>query len=106
VDPIPDPLLLRKSGSAGNKTWATGSVVRNSDHETTEVSAIEVLSRRMLYLSQPFVKLSSNSLQGDQAKNGNGPTITITYVCWYVCLITTYIYLLVESTLSSARPFV
>jgi hypothetical protein len=21
VDPVPDPLLLRKSGSAGNQTW-------------------------------------------------------------------------------------
>jgi hypothetical protein len=32
VDPVPDPLLLRKSGSAGNRTRATGSVARNSDH--------------------------------------------------------------------------
>jgi hypothetical protein len=34
VDPIPDPLLLRKSGSAGNRNrdlW-----VCSSDHETTE----------------------------------------------------------------------
>jgi hypothetical protein len=32
VDPVPDPLLLRKCGSAGNRTWTTGSVARNSDH--------------------------------------------------------------------------
>jgi hypothetical protein len=32
VDSVPDPLLLRKSGSAGNRTMASGSVVRNSDH--------------------------------------------------------------------------
>jgi hypothetical protein len=32
VDPIPDPLLLRKSGSAGNRTRISGSVARNSDH--------------------------------------------------------------------------
>jgi hypothetical protein len=32
VDPIPDPLHLRKSGSAGNRTWTSGSVARNSDH--------------------------------------------------------------------------
>jgi hypothetical protein len=32
VDPTPDPLLLRKSGSAGNRTRASGSVARNSDH--------------------------------------------------------------------------
>jgi hypothetical protein len=32
VDPVPDPLLLRKSGSAGNRTHTSGSVARNSDH--------------------------------------------------------------------------
>jgi hypothetical protein len=32
VDPVPDPLLLRKSGSAGNLTRTSGSVARNSDH--------------------------------------------------------------------------
>jgi hypothetical protein len=31
VDPVLDPLLLRKSGSAGNWTWSSGSVARNSD---------------------------------------------------------------------------
>jgi hypothetical protein len=31
VDPVPDP-LLRKSGSGGNRTRTSGSVVRNSDH--------------------------------------------------------------------------
>jgi hypothetical protein len=30
VDPVPDPLPLRKSGSAGNRTRASGSVARNS----------------------------------------------------------------------------
>jgi hypothetical protein len=32
VDPVLDPLLLRKSGSAGNQTQASGSVARYSDH--------------------------------------------------------------------------
>jgi hypothetical protein len=32
VDPVPDPLLLRKSGSAGNRTRTSGSVARNSGH--------------------------------------------------------------------------
>jgi hypothetical protein len=36
VDPVPDLLLLRKSGSAGNRTRASGSVARSSDHYTTE----------------------------------------------------------------------
>jgi hypothetical protein len=30
VDPVPDPVLLRKSGSAGNRTRTSGSVARNS----------------------------------------------------------------------------
>jgi hypothetical protein len=32
VDHVPDPLLLWKSGSAGNRTQTYGSVGRNSDH--------------------------------------------------------------------------
>jgi hypothetical protein len=31
LDPVADPLLLRKSGSAGNRTRTFGSVTRNSD---------------------------------------------------------------------------
>jgi hypothetical protein len=38
VNPLPDPLLLRKSGSAGNRTWTSGSVTRNSDYYTTEAA--------------------------------------------------------------------
>jgi hypothetical protein len=36
VDPVPDPLLLRKSGSAGNLTRTSGFIARNSDLYTTE----------------------------------------------------------------------
>jgi hypothetical protein len=32
VDPVPDPLLRRKSGSAGNRTQTSGSVTRNTVH--------------------------------------------------------------------------
>jgi hypothetical protein len=32
VYPGPDPLLLRKSDSAENRTQTSGSVARNSDH--------------------------------------------------------------------------
>jgi hypothetical protein len=32
VDPVPDPILLRKSGSAANRTRDSGSVAKNSDH--------------------------------------------------------------------------
>jgi hypothetical protein len=36
VNPVPYPLLLKKSGSALNRTLTTGSVGRDSDHYTTE----------------------------------------------------------------------
>jgi hypothetical protein len=36
VDPVPDLLLFRKSGCAGNRTRTSGSVARNSDQRTTE----------------------------------------------------------------------
>jgi hypothetical protein len=36
VDPVPDLLLLSKSGSAGNRTRRSGPVARNSDQYTTE----------------------------------------------------------------------
>jgi hypothetical protein len=32
LGPIPDPLLLGKSGSAGNRTQTSGSIARNSDY--------------------------------------------------------------------------
>jgi hypothetical protein len=32
VDPVPDPLLLRESGSAANRASTSGSVARNSDY--------------------------------------------------------------------------
>jgi hypothetical protein len=41
VDPVPDPLLLRKFGSAGNLT----QVLRNSDHYTTEAVNIVIKSK-------------------------------------------------------------
>jgi hypothetical protein len=36
MDPVPDPILLRKSGSARNRTRTSGSVAKNSDQKTTE----------------------------------------------------------------------
>jgi hypothetical protein len=36
MDPVPHPPLLRKSGSAGNRTRTSGPVTRSSDHYTTE----------------------------------------------------------------------
>jgi hypothetical protein len=36
VDPVPDPPLLRKFGSAGIEPGFSESVARNSDHWTTK----------------------------------------------------------------------
>jgi hypothetical protein len=36
VNPVPDPLLLRKSGSAGNRAWDLWLAAKNSDYKTTE----------------------------------------------------------------------
>jgi hypothetical protein len=49
VDPVPDPLILKKSGSAGNGTRASGSVFKNSDYYTTEAVHNEML-RSSYYL--------------------------------------------------------
>jgi hypothetical protein len=35
ANPVPDPILLTKSGSAGNRTRTSGSVIRNSNHTHT-----------------------------------------------------------------------
>jgi hypothetical protein len=49
VDPVPDPLLFRKSGSVGNRTQTSGSVARNSDHRggilvhNVEINFIKIL---------------------------------------------------------------
>jgi hypothetical protein len=38
--------LSKKSGRAGNRTWTSESVARNSDHQTTEVVTGKALDRR------------------------------------------------------------
>jgi hypothetical protein len=48
VDPVPDPLLLRKSGSSGNRTWNSGSVARNSDQNTTEAVSIKYKALKLM----------------------------------------------------------
>jgi hypothetical protein len=52
VDPVPDPLLFF-SGSAGNRTGASGSVAKNFDNETTE--AVKVQLHRTIILHTDIV---------------------------------------------------
>jgi hypothetical protein len=39
VDPVPDPALIRNFGSAGNRTWTSGSVACNSNHWATATAS-------------------------------------------------------------------
>jgi hypothetical protein len=71
VDPVPDPLLLIKSGSAGNRTrdlWIcsqelrprghrggpSGSAAWNSDHETTEAISPSPSDSKIRQTKQPM----------------------------------------------------
>jgi hypothetical protein len=46
VDTVPDPLLLRKFGSAGKRTRTSGSAAKYFDHSTTE-AALSLLKKKM-----------------------------------------------------------
>jgi hypothetical protein len=54
----PDLLLLRQSGSPGNRAWNSGSVVRNSDHWTTEELIAFNVSITMALFSSIILALS------------------------------------------------
>jgi hypothetical protein len=56
VDPVPDPLFLRKSDSAINRTQTSGSVARNSDHQTT--GAVYFLLRNINKLSSYLTRIT------------------------------------------------
>jgi hypothetical protein len=49
VDPVPDPLLLRKSGNAGNRTRTSGFAARNSDYWTLLYFNFGLLLRKLQY---------------------------------------------------------
>jgi hypothetical protein len=56
VDPVPDPLLPRKSGSPGNRTLTSGYVSRNFDRKATEAVSIalqSVMSNMTVFLQLP-----------------------------------------------------
>jgi hypothetical protein len=46
VDPVPDPLLLRKCGSDGNRTRTSASVARKSGHQTTEAVTVRQFKKK------------------------------------------------------------
>jgi hypothetical protein len=52
MDPVPDQLLFRKAGSAGNRTWTSESIARNSDHYTTEAVSSQPREDNRRYLKE------------------------------------------------------
>jgi hypothetical protein len=62
VDPVPDLLLLRKSGSARNPTRASGSVGRNCDHWT--IIIIIIIIKLNKKLKEWFVRRYATAIGG------------------------------------------
>jgi hypothetical protein len=68
VGPVPDLLLLRKSGSAGNRTRTSGSVARNSDHYTTDRRPIVMKDRVYICTTlNRYIFLQSCHCKGSRA---------------------------------------
>jgi hypothetical protein len=65
VDPIPHPLLLRKSCGAGNGTRVSGSVGRNSDLYTTEAAQN---SKQMVLLPGNFMTVPCELKRSDSGQ--------------------------------------
>jgi hypothetical protein len=65
VDPVPDPLHLRKSGSAENQTLTSGSVGRNSDHKTTEAVYILLKLNSMVSVRERTIPTERPPLVGE-----------------------------------------
>jgi hypothetical protein len=50
TDPVPDPILHRKSGRAGNRNRTSGSIARYSDNYTTQAVNCNVVTKIKLLL--------------------------------------------------------
>jgi hypothetical protein len=68
VDPVPDPLLLRKSGRDGDRTRTSGLAARTSDHQTTEAVLLLMTEKwnvwswsSAVWCSQQWSSLSSSA---------------------------------------------
>jgi hypothetical protein len=61
VDPVPDPLLLRKSGRAGNRTRTSGSVARNYDHQTTDAESANLRQKSRNIPARIFILVTPAS---------------------------------------------
>jgi hypothetical protein len=61
VDIVLDPLLLRNSGSARNRTRTSGSVNRNSDHYTTEAVGCDNVTSLRIRTTKTFFTLTQKN---------------------------------------------
>jgi hypothetical protein len=86
VDPVPDPLLLRKSGSAGNRTRTSGSIARNFDHKTTE--AVYFLLHNIYKFSLHF---TGNTIHLRSVARNSRPQRQSSF--FYITYIRVYIYI-------------
>ena len=62
MDPVPDPLLLRKSGSAGIEPGTSVSEARNSDHYSTEAVTLLCIGMAIRYSDLHLKKYYGNIL--------------------------------------------
>jgi hypothetical protein len=73
VDPVPDPLLLRKPGKAGNRIRTSGFVSRNSDHWTTEAVyfLLHNIFKLISFLTGNTIHLRSKARNSDSQTTGS-----------------------------------
>jgi hypothetical protein len=57
MDPVPDLILLRRCGSAGNRTRTYVSVARSSDHWTAEAVTVNSLDLHQLLIANSLLTL-------------------------------------------------
>jgi hypothetical protein len=93
VGPVPDPLLLRKSGSAGNRTGISGSVARNSAGSRTPMAVCFsgfVFSALVLCWMSPGFTLSTattNFFKRNGNLFGQQQLIAVIYSSWSHCVL-------------------
>jgi hypothetical protein len=73
VDPVPDPLLLRKSGSPGNRTRTTRPQRRSASFYITYINSVRT-SQEAQYISDLWPRTLITRPQRRSIK-GNTPSI-------------------------------
>jgi hypothetical protein len=87
VDPVPDPLLIFFPGSVGNRTWASGSVAKNSDHRggLTKAKYMQksfVIMRIKIYGILDKAKPSTTNIRGLNLSAVKCTTVQVSRLSW------------------------